>query len=124
VETGATTLVSWATGTDRISAAFERDHILYSVREIKIKARWPRPARSPVCESPYPDRPSLSARQRRAVMKVGNPRPVVIVHSEAFEILDAVTICLFTTDPTALPLFRLDVAPTGASGLRALWSTR
>ncbi|MCZ8311980.1 MAG: type II toxin-antitoxin system PemK/MazF family toxin [Magnetospirillum sp.] len=52
-------------------------------------------------------------------MKVGNPRPVVIVHSEAFEILESITICLFTTDPAELPLFRLDVAPTGASGVRA-----
>ncbi len=49
----------------------------------------------------------------------GKPRPVVIVQSEAFEILDSVTICPFTTDPTELPLFRVDVAPTGTSGLRA-----
>ena len=115
-------MVSWATGTDRISAAFERDHFLYSVPEIKIKARWPRPARSPVCESPYPDRPSLSVCQRRAVTKVGKPRPVIVVQSEAVEILDAVAICPFTTDPAELPLFRLDVAPTGASGLRAFSS--
>jgi mRNA interferase MazF len=49
----------------------------------------------------------------------GKPRPVVIVQSEAFEILDSVTICPFTTDPTELPLFRLDVVPAGANGLRA-----
>jgi mRNA interferase MazF len=49
----------------------------------------------------------------------GKPRPVVIVQSEAFEILDSVTICPLTTDPTELPLFRLDVAPTDTSGLRA-----
>jgi mRNA interferase MazF len=49
----------------------------------------------------------------------GKPRPVVIVQSEAFEVLDSVTICPFTTDPTELPLFRLDVVPSGANGLRA-----
>jgi hypothetical protein len=47
---------------------------------------------------------------------------VIVVQSEAVEILDAVAICPFTTDPAELPLFRLDVAPTGASGLRAFSS--
>jgi len=46
------------------------------------------------------------------------PRPVTIVQSEAFETLDSVTICPFTTDMTELPLFRLDVPATKANGLR------
>ncbi|NJO53602.1 MAG: type II toxin-antitoxin system PemK/MazF family toxin [Bacteroidales bacterium] len=49
----------------------------------------------------------------------GKPRPVVIVQSEAFEVLGSITICPLTTDPTDLPLFRLDIEPTGATGLRA-----
>ncbi|KAA5596258.1 type II toxin-antitoxin system PemK/MazF family toxin [Blastochloris sulfoviridis] len=49
----------------------------------------------------------------------GKPRPVVIVQSEAFEVLDSITICPLTTDPTDLPLFRLDIEPTSATGLRA-----
>jgi len=48
----------------------------------------------------------------------GKPRPVVIVQSQAFEVIDSVTICPFTTDPTDLPLFRLDIEPTRATGLR------
>jgi mRNA interferase MazF len=47
------------------------------------------------------------------------PRPVVIVQSEAFETLDSVTICPFTTDPIELPLFRLDIPATEANGLRS-----
>jgi mRNA interferase MazF len=49
----------------------------------------------------------------------GKPRPVVIVQSEAFEALDSVTICPFTTDPADLPLFRLDIVSTSANGLRS-----
>jgi mRNA interferase MazF len=49
----------------------------------------------------------------------GKPRPVTIVQSEAFETLDSVTVCPFTTDMTELPLFRLDVSATPANGLRS-----
>lgn len=49
----------------------------------------------------------------------GKPRPVVIVQGQAFEAIDSVTICPFTTDPTDLPLFRLDIEATIATGLRA-----
>jgi mRNA interferase MazF len=49
----------------------------------------------------------------------GKPRPVVIVQSEAFEALDSIAICPFTTDRAELPLFRPDVAPTETNGLRA-----
>jgi len=34
----------------------------------------------------------------------GKPRPVVIFQDDAFDQLDSVTICPFTTDPTDLPL--------------------
>lgn len=49
----------------------------------------------------------------------GKPRPVVIVQGQAFQAIESVTICPFTTDPTDLPLFRLDVAPSDTNGLRA-----
>lgn len=49
----------------------------------------------------------------------GKPRPVVIVQGQAFQAIESVTICPFTTDPTDLPLFRLNVAPSDTNGLRA-----
>lgn len=49
----------------------------------------------------------------------GKPRPIVIVQGQAFQAIESVTICPFTTDPTDLPLFRLDVAPSDTNGLRA-----
>ena len=48
---------------------------------------------------------------------VGKPRPAVIVQDDRFD-TDSVTICPFTTDPTEAPLFRLDIAPSAANGLR------
>jgi mRNA interferase MazF len=47
----------------------------------------------------------------------GKPRPVVIVQDDRFD-TDSVTICHFTTDPTAAPLFRLSIAASPANGLR------
>ena len=47
----------------------------------------------------------------------GKPRPVVIVQDDRFD-ADSVTICPFTTDPTAAPLFRLTIAPSPTNGLR------
>ena len=49
----------------------------------------------------------------------GKPRPVVILQDDAFDELDSVTICPFTSDPTDLPLFRIAVAPAEGNGLRA-----
>jgi mRNA interferase MazF len=49
----------------------------------------------------------------------GKPRPVVILQHDAFEALDSVTICPFTTDPADLPLFRIAVVPGEGNGLRA-----
>jgi mRNA interferase MazF len=49
----------------------------------------------------------------------GKPRPVVIVQDDAFDATDSITICVFTTDPTEAPLFRLPVEPSERNGLRA-----
>jgi mRNA interferase MazF len=45
------------------------------------------------------------------------PRPVVVIQHRHFEILDSVTICGFTRDPTDLPLFRVPVEPSRTNGL-------
>ena len=49
----------------------------------------------------------------------GKPRPVVIVQDDAFDALDSVTICPFTSDPTDLPLFRIVIQPTPSNGLKS-----
>jgi len=36
----------------------------------------------------------------------GKPRPVLIVQDDAFAERDSVTVCLITTDPADLPVFR------------------
>jgi len=48
----------------------------------------------------------------------GKPRPAVIVQDDRFDATTSITICVFTTDPTDAPLFRLDVAPSERNGLR------
>jgi mRNA interferase MazF len=50
----------------------------------------------------------------------GKPRPVVIVQDDRFETTDSLTICPFTTDPTPAPLFRIEIAPNDANGLKAI----
>jgi mRNA interferase MazF len=49
----------------------------------------------------------------------GKPRPAVVVQEDSFEGTDSVTICVFTTDPTEAPIFRLLVEPDQQNGLRA-----
>ena len=46
------------------------------------------------------------------------PRPVVIVQDNNFEILDSVTICGSTSDPSDLPLFRILIEPSAFNGLQ------
>ena len=46
------------------------------------------------------------------------PRPVVIVQDDAFTARDSVTVCLITTDPADLPMFRVAVDPSLDNGLR------
>jgi len=48
------------------------------------------------------------------------PRPVVIVQDNAFTARDSITVCLITTDPIDLPVFRIQVEPTPENSLRAL----
>lgn len=49
----------------------------------------------------------------------GKPRPVVIVLDDSFDATGSITVCAFTTDGTAAPLFRLPVKPNARNGLRA-----
>jgi mRNA interferase MazF len=49
----------------------------------------------------------------------GKPRPVVIVQDDSFDATDSITICVFTTDETQAPLFRLPVEPNDRNGLLA-----
>ena len=49
----------------------------------------------------------------------GKPRPAVIVQDDRFDATASITICVFTTDPTDAPLFRVNVAPDAQNGLRA-----
>ena len=48
----------------------------------------------------------------------GKPRPVVILQDDRFDATASITICAFTTDPTAAPLFRLEVEPNDGNGLK------
>ena len=48
----------------------------------------------------------------------GKPRPVVILQDDRFDATASVTICVFTTNPTDAPLFRLAVEPSETNGLR------
>ena len=49
----------------------------------------------------------------------GKSRPAVILQDDNFTATASVTICAFTTDPTAAPLFRLPIEPTDVNGLRS-----
>lgn len=52
----------------------------------------------------------------------GKPRPVAIVQDDRFGDIASITICLFTTNPTPAPVFRIPVEPTDANGLaQASW---
>ena len=50
----------------------------------------------------------------------GKPRPAVIVQDERFDATASVTVCVFTTDKTDAPLFRLSVTPSDRNGLRSV----
>ena len=49
----------------------------------------------------------------------GKPRPAVIVQDDRFDATASVTVCVFTTDATEAPLFRLPVEPNERNGLRS-----
>jgi mRNA interferase MazF len=48
----------------------------------------------------------------------GKPRPVVILQDDRFDATASITICVFTTDSTSAPLFRLVVKPSERNGLK------
>ena len=50
---------------------------------------------------------------------VGKPRPAVILQDDRFDATDSITICVFTTDPTEAPIFRLPVEPSPKNGLKS-----
>ena len=50
----------------------------------------------------------------------GKPRPAVILQDDRFDRTESITICVFTTDSTDAPLFRLAVEPSTSNGLRAV----
>lgn len=49
----------------------------------------------------------------------GKPRPAVIVQDDTFDATRSITVCIFTTDPTEAPLFRILVEPNERNGLHA-----
>ena len=48
----------------------------------------------------------------------GKPRPAVIVQDDRFDGTESITVCVFTTDETDAPLFRLPVTARAENGLR------
>lgn len=48
------------------------------------------------------------------------PRPAVIVQDDRFDATASVTVCVFTTDETEAPLFRIPVDPSEGNGLRTV----
>jgi mRNA interferase MazF len=49
----------------------------------------------------------------------GKPRPAVIVQDGRFDATASITVCVFTTDDTDAPLFRLPVRPSENNALRS-----
>ena len=47
----------------------------------------------------------------------GKPRPAVVLQENSFSATSSVTICVFTSDQTEAPLFRLLVDPDANNGL-------
>jgi mRNA interferase MazF len=47
----------------------------------------------------------------------GKPRPVLVVQDDRFDATASITVCPLTSDPTEIPLLRVPVDPTDASGL-------
>lgn len=48
----------------------------------------------------------------------GKPRPAVIVQDDRFDVTASITVCVFTTDETDAPLFRIPVTPRAENGQR------
>jgi mRNA interferase MazF len=50
----------------------------------------------------------------------GKPRPAVIVQDDRFDSTASITVCVFTSDPTDAPLFRLPISPSEQNSLRTV----
>lgn len=50
----------------------------------------------------------------------GKPRPAVVVQSDWLDGTDSVLVCLLTTTTRDAPIFRLEVKPAPANGLREI----
>ena len=50
----------------------------------------------------------------------GKPRPAVIVQDDRLDVTASVTVCVFTTDDSEAPLFRLPVIPSERNGLHSV----
>ena len=48
----------------------------------------------------------------------GKPLPAVVLQDDSFDGTASVTICVFTSDETDAPLFRLVIEPSATNGLR------
>lgn len=57
-------------------------------------------------------------RLRQGASPWREPRPAVILQDDRFDATASVTLCVFTTDETEAPLFRLVVEPSARNGLR------
>lgn len=49
----------------------------------------------------------------------GKPRPAVVIQSDALNLADSVLVALFTSTANDAPLYRLNVEPSSANGLRS-----
>jgi mRNA interferase MazF len=49
----------------------------------------------------------------------GKPRPAVIIQDDRFDATGSITICVFTSDKTDAPLFRIAIQPSHQNGLAA-----
>lgn len=47
----------------------------------------------------------------------GKPRPVLVVQDDRFDATDSITICPLTSDPTEIPLLRIQLDPRSSTGL-------
>lgn len=47
----------------------------------------------------------------------GKPRPVLVVRDDRFDATGSITVCPLTTDPTEIPLLRVQVNPGSSTGL-------
>ena len=49
----------------------------------------------------------------------GKPRPAIIIQSDGLKAADSVLVCLLTSVIVDAPIYRLQIEPTAANGLKA-----